>query len=121
MKGRLSLAWGLMDALLLAAFVVFFVKPRASVPETYDLLAVVGIEVIAVVGAMLIGRGAKSRSLLKVLLLSFAMAFFLTYFLGGTMGFDQTFLIVAVLQAAGLFGAYVLTMEPGALARKERR
>ena len=112
MRARLSIAWALMDALLLAAFVVLFVRPRATLPESLDLLAVVVIELVAVLGAMLIGQGSKSRGFVKILLLAFVMSAFLTYFLGGTMGFDQTFLIVVVLQVVGLFAAYVLTMEP---------
>ena len=112
MKARLSLVWGLMDALLLAAFVVGFAHPSNSLPLEYNLLAVVVIEAIAVGVSWMLAKGAKSFAFIKTVLLAFVFSAFLTYFLNSSLGFDTTFLSIWVLELVGLMFAAVLIREP---------
>ena len=112
MNLRLNAVWGLMDALLLSLFVVGFANPQNHLPLEYNILAVVVVELIAVGGAWMLAKGAKSFAFVKVLLLSFAMSAFLVFFLDSSASFDQTFLALFALQFVGLMFAALLIREP---------
>lgn len=93
----------LLSTLLMSLFIIFYVKPKASISTADYVVVVLTIEIIAVVVAYTISSNSVFRTFFQILALSFLFAAVILLALSPTNGtFEQLFLGVMVIQIIGL-------------------
>ncbi len=111
MRLATAIVSSLITALGVAVFLVFYAKPQAFLNIYEDVGVIVIIDVIAFVISYFLVEGTISGAFVKSLIMAFGTAFVIVYVLkpSGKFSFDETFLIVGVIEWIGLGIAAIMT------------
>ena len=111
MRISLAIVSSLFTTLGLAIFLVFYAKPHDFLNIYEDVGVIVAIDLIAFLLSYFFTSGGIGGAFVKSLIMAFGTAFVIVYVLHPEVkvSFDETFLVVAVIEWIGLGVAALIT------------